>query len=35
MKVKNGKTINLFDDRTTYNLNKYFFNYIEKTRKRV
>ena len=33
--AKTGKTIDLVEDRTTYNLDKYFSHYTEKARKRV
>ena len=33
--AKNGKTIDLVEDRSTYNLDKYFSHYTEKARKRV
>lgn len=33
--AKNGKTIDLVEDRSTYNLNKYFSYYSEKARKNV
>lgn len=33
--AKNGRTVDLVEDRTTYNLDKYFSHYTEKARKRV